>query len=326
MEGEFKQKNFFVSMAFLVIFFFGFGSGSIWAGYPEKSIKLIIGFAPGGITDLMGRALAQHVNPHLGGKVYVENISGAAGAIGFRAGAKADPDGYTLTVMVNSIAVGPHIVKGYPRYDLFDFICIVAQNPLMILVKAESPFKTIEDLIAYAKANPGKISGCHAGVGSLAHIAIAAFANAAGVKFTLVPYKGTGPCLTAAVGGHVDCAPGGVNEAMAFLEAKKLRPLIVLANKRFFVLPDIPAAGEFGYDSVINQWLGIGVPKGTPEEVKSILLEAFRKTMEDKNLRKFMDQVGLEQIFLDPRDSTQLVKGYNDYFKNVVTKLGLEAK
>lgn len=320
------QKTILILGVFLLLFSLAVAGGTAWAGYPEKSIRLVIGFAPGGIADLMGRALAQHVNPHLGGKVYVENVAGAGGAIGFRAGAKADPDGYTLTVMVNSIAVGPHIVKGYPTYDLFDFICIVAQNPLMILVKTDSSFKTVEDLVTFAKAHPGKISSCHAGVGSLAHIAVAAFANAAGVKLTLVPYKGTGPCLTAAVGGHVDVAPGGVNEAMALLEGKKLRPLVVLATKRFPGLPDVPAAGELGYDAVINQWLGIAVPKGTPEEIKATLLEAFRKAAEERSLRKFMAQVGLEQIFLGPKESTQLVKGYNDYFKDVVANIGLQAK
>jgi tripartite-type tricarboxylate transporter receptor subunit TctC len=297
-----------------------------WAEYPEKSIKLIIAFAPGGITDSVGRAMAVYVNPYLGGKIYVENVSGAGGGIGFRVGAKAAPDGYTLTAMVNSIAVGPHIIKGYPPYELFDFICIVAQNPMLILVKKDSPFNSAKDLVAFAKEKPGKLSGCTSGVGSLSHISIAAFAHAAEFQINLVPYKGAGPCLTALAGGHIDVAPGGVNEIIPLLEAGKLRPVVVLGEKRYWMLPEIPTAKELGYDVVINQWIGIGVPKGTSAEIRAELLQAFRKGTEGEKFRDFLKKMGMEYYFLGPSESHKLVSESDEYFKTIITQMGIQPK
>lgn len=310
--------------SFAVMFFFlMWGTNSARAEYPEKSIRLIATFAPGGSADLIGRALAQYANPYLKGKAYVENVSGAAGAIGFRAGAKADPDGYTVTVIVTSNIVGPHVVKDYPSYELFDIICTVGQTPFSIVVRTDSPFKAPSDLISYAKANPGKVTGCTPGVGSANHLGIAALENAAGIKFTLVPYKGGGPCMTAVVGGHLDVACHG-SEAAPLLEGKKLRPLIVLGLKRFGNFPNVPTAKEAGYDAVVYQLTGLGVPKGTPGNVQRVLTEAFRKAVENENFQKFMDKMGIEGSFLGPQEASQFLKTQSDLFKNVAISIGLK--
>ena len=318
------KRIFLISILFLISFSLLFGVDLIWAKYPERKIRFIAAFAPGGGSDLVARTLAKYVNPYLDNRVYVENVVGAGGAIGFREGAKASPDGYTLTMIVTGLTVSPHVVKDFPSYDLFDPICIVAQDPMTLTVNMESRFKTIQDLISYAKANPGKVSVSTSGVGSVNHLEIAAFADAIGAQFNIVPFKGSNPALVGAMGGHVDVATSGCSEAISLVEGKKLRPLVIFGTKRSRLYPDVPTARELGYEVLIYQWRGVGVPKGTPKDVKAVLIEAFRKAMEDEECKKFMDQVGLERIYLGSEEAAAWLKAQNDFFKNVVTKIGLK--
>jgi tripartite-type tricarboxylate transporter receptor subunit TctC len=318
------KRIVFISLFILVGLSLVFGVDSIWAKYPEKKIRFVAAFAPGGGSDLVARTLAKYVNPYLDNRVYVENVVGAGGAIGFREGAKASPDGYTLTMIVTGLTVSPHVVKDFPSYDLFDPICIVAQDPMILTVGMENRFKTIQDLIFYAKVNPGRVSVSTAGVGSVNHLEIAAFADAIGAQFNIVPFKGSNPALVGALGGHVDVATSGCSEAISLVEGKKLRPLVVFGTKRSRLYPDVPTARELGYEVVIYMWRGVGVPKGTPKEVKAVLVEAFRRTMEDEECKKFMDQIGLERIYLGSEEAAAWLKAQNDFFKNVVTKIGLK--
>ena len=318
------KRIFLISILFLISFSLLFGVDLIWAKYPERKIRFIAAFAPGGGSDLVARTLAKYVNPYLDNRVYVENVVGAGGAIGFREGAKASPDGYTLTMIVTGLTVSPHVVKDFPSYDLFDPICIVAQDPMILTVGMENRFKTIQDLIFYAKVNPGRVSVSTAGVGSVNHLEIAAFADAIGAQFNIVPFKGSNPALVGALGGHVDVATSGCSEAISLVEGKKLRPLVVFGTKRSRLYPDVPTARELGYEVVIYMWRGVGVPKGTPKEVKAVLVEAFRRTMEDEECKKFMDQIGLERIYLGSEEAAAWLKAQNDFFKNVVTKIGLK--
>jgi tripartite-type tricarboxylate transporter receptor subunit TctC len=321
-----SRRILLVSVFFLVVFSFTFGECFAGAKYPEKKIRLVLAFAPGGGSDMTGRALTRYVNPYLDKRVYAENVVGGGGAIGFREGAKASPDGYTLTMMVTSLTVGPHMVKDFPSYDLFDPICLVAVDPVTLTVKLDSSFKTVKDLISYAKAHPGMVSVSHAGVGTVTHLEIEAFGEAIGAKFNLVPYQGSNPALIAAAGGHVDAAASGCSEAMSLIEGKKLRPLITFGNKRSRLYPDVPMAKELGYDVVIYLWRGIGVPKGTPNEVQDVLVEAFRKAIEDEECKKLMGQMGLETIYLASEEARRWLKDQSDFFKSTVIKAGLQIK
>ncbi|MCX5908318.1 MAG: tripartite tricarboxylate transporter substrate binding protein, partial [Deltaproteobacteria bacterium] len=225
----------------------------------------------------MARALTKFVNPYLNNRVYVENIAGASGAIGFREGAKSAPDGYSLTMLVTTIMSAPNVTKGFPTYDLFDPLCVVAQDPTMMSVRTESQFKTISELIAYAKAKPGQLSVATAGVGAIDHLYLAAFAKMIGTDFNFVPYKGAGPATVAGAGGHAEAVGSGYSEAYTLLSGKKLRPLVVFTNERSPLYPDVPTAKELGYDLVVYLWRGVGAPKGMIKEVKDTLTEAFRK-------------------------------------------------
>jgi tripartite-type tricarboxylate transporter receptor subunit TctC len=320
------KKKFSVGVVFLILSLFVFHLNPVFAKYPEKTVDFVVSFEPGGGTDLVARTLTRFVNPYLNGKIVVKNVPGAGGAIGFREGAKAAADGYTLTMLVTSIMVGPSIIKGYPTYDLFDPICIVAQDPSTITVKMDSRFRTFEDLISHAKANPGMVSASTFGVGSISHLEMAAFEKATGTTFNLVPYKGAVPALTAAIGGHVDLGPAGCSEAKTYVEGKKLRPLVIFGSKRSQVYPDVPTAKELGYDVVIYQWRGVGVPKGTPKEIKEILSGAFKKAMENEDCKNTFQQIGLERIYLGPEEADRWLKVQSEVFKNLAIKIGLEPK
>lgn len=319
-----KQRTKFVGFLSVLLLgagLFAGGAPDAGAAYPEKPVKLVISFAPGGITDLVGRALAQSMNDTVGSRIYVENVVGAGGAIGFRAGARAPADGYTLTLIVTSIAVGPHVVKDYPTYETFDFVATIAQNPIIIVVRSDGEFKSARDIVTAAKAR--SLNACHAGVGSLAHLAIAAYAKAADIKLNLIPYKGAGPCMTALLGGVVDIAPQGVVEAISLIQGKKINALVTLGTERSRILPMAPTGKELGYDAAIHQWTALGVPNGTPPEVKRFLRDGVQKAIDDKKFQDFLTRVGLETISLYDEESTKWVKGQNEYFKGIVESIGL---
>jgi tripartite-type tricarboxylate transporter receptor subunit TctC len=295
-----------------------------WAKYPEKKIRLIAAFAPGGGADIMARALTKFVNPYLNNRVYVENIAGASGAIGFREGAKSAPDGYSLTMLVTTIMSAPNVTKNFPTYDLFDPLCVVAQDPTMMSVRTESQFKTISELIAYARTKPGQLSVATAGVGAIDHLYLAAFAKMIGTDFNFVPYKGAGPATVAAAGGHAEAVGSGYSEAYTLLSGKKLRPLVVFTNERSPLYPDVPTAKELGFDLVVYLWRGVGAPKGMLKEVKDTLTEAFRKATAEEEFKKLISQMGLQPIFLGPEEAGPFLKQQNDLLKGIATKIGLQ--
>ena len=319
-----KKLILLVVILFPIIFFFAFGLNFAWAAYPERRIRFIIQYEPGGLSDTTARAVVRYANPHLGDRIYVENIPGGGSAIGSWECLNAPPDGYTLTLLVTSTVVGPYVNKKAPSYDLFDPICIIGLDPLMVGVKIDSRFKTAADLISYAKAHPGDVTMGTAGFGTIHHMGVEAFAGAIGAKITAVPFKGSGPSLVAALGGHVDAAMASYVPSRPYVEGKKLRGLVVLDAKRSSMFPDVPTAKELGYDAVVVTFQGVGIRKGTPEEVKAVLVEAFRKATEDEGFKKLMDQLGMERSYLGPKEAVPWLKSQNDFIKSVTTKIGLK--
>jgi tripartite-type tricarboxylate transporter receptor subunit TctC len=318
-----RIKSFAIGFSFLTILSLTLAVCS-WAKYPEKKIRFIAAFAPGGGADIMARAVTKFANLHLGGRLYVENIPGASGAIGFREGAKSAPDGYTLVMMVTSIMAAPHVTKNFPTYDLFDPICVAAQDPTMFSVKTDSRFKTIQDLIAYSKANPGMLSVATAGVGAIDHLYIAAFAKSIGTTFNFVPYKGAGPATVAAAGGHAEAVGSGYSEAFSLMTGKKLRPLVIFTNTRSPLFPDVPTAKEIGHDLSVMLWRAVVVPKGTPQDVKDVLVSAFKKAVEDAEFQKMVKEMGLEPAFIGPSETIPFLQKQNDFLSGIANKIGLQ--
>jgi tripartite-type tricarboxylate transporter receptor subunit TctC len=323
-EGTRMRRRFvLLGILLAVIFSFTLNLESVWARYPEKKIRYIVPYAPGGFTDNSSRTLVRFMNPHLGNRIFGDNVAGAAGAIGMREAAKAAPDGYTLACYILTMMTGPLVVKDYPTWDTLDPICIVASDSSMIIVREESRFKTIKDLIDYAKAHPGEVTFGHSGVGSMSHIQNVAFAESAGLKFRWVPYKGANPAVVAAMGGHVDVAGATVSDVSSYVQAKQVRPLVIYKEKRFPFFPDVPTAREIGHDLVLGMWSGPSVPHGLPGDVRKILLDAARMATEDEGYKKAMDQMGFERVFWPNEEAIPKIKALNEFYKNMGAKMGL---
>jgi len=320
------KRIFLISVLALLAFSFACGANFALAKYPEKKIRLIIPYAPGGGIDIVARPLAHYVNPYLDNRVYCENLPGAAGAIGSREGAKAAPDGYTLTMLHAALMMGQHTMKDFPTYTLFDPICIVCQDCITLVVNVDSHFRTANDLISYAKAHPGEVSVGITGHGDGSHFAGLALSEAFGIKFSFVPYPGAGPAVTAIAGGHVDATIAGEASSLALVKGNKIRPLIVFGNKRSKLYPDTPIAKELGYDIYVPTFRGVGVPKGTPKEIKDVLVEAFRRAVEEEGFKKLMDQMGLDVMFLGPEEASPWLKALDDFFRNLAGQIGLKPK
>ena len=294
------------------------------AKYPDKKVRVIVNVAAGGSSDVTARILVQYANPFLGGRLYVENVTGGGGAIGTREAAKSPPDGYTVMTLVTNCTIGPFTIKEFPPLDQFDPLCVIATDPTVLVVKNDSRFKNIQEFVAYAKAHPDELTISNAGTGGAIYLATAAFGFAAGIQLSQVPYKGASPALIAAMGGHVDGTSAGCSEVLNYVTGKKLKPLVSYSTKRSRLYPDVPTAKEGGFDMNFVQWRGVGVPKGTPEDVKNLLVDAFRKASQMEAFKKNIEQAGLELTFLGPKEAGPWMKAQYETNKALTAKLGLK--
>jgi tripartite-type tricarboxylate transporter receptor subunit TctC len=319
-----NAKKFWSCFLFALMFLLiGLGADAL-AKYPEKKIRIIVTMAPGGGADLTGRMLAKYANPFLGGRQYVENVDGGGGAIGLREAAKSAPDGYTVVVMVTNITIGPTMIKNFPTLDQFDPICMIATDPTTFIVKPDSRFKNIQEFIAYCKAHPGDVTISNPGTGSANYLASAAFCDIAGIKLSMIPFKGSGPALVAAMGGHVDVASSGCSEVLNYVTGKKLRPLVTFGDKRSRLYPEVPTAKELGYNMTFSLWRAVGVPKGTPEDVKKTLSDAFQKALDVDQFKSSLEKAGLEPNFMDSKEAAVWMKAQYESNKALAAKIGLK--
>ena len=251
--------------------------------YPTRAITLVIPFAPGGSTSIVGRGIADKMSELLGEKVVVDNRPGAGGTVGTKAVAKSDPDGYTLVLgYTGTLAIGPSLYKsvGYdPRKD-FAPIGLIGNAPNSLVVNPSFPAKTVAELIAYAKANPGKVNFGSAGAGTVSHITGEYFARTAGITLVHIPYKGTGPALTDLLGGHIPMAFAPIPASHPNVSAGKLRALAVTSTTRSSLLPDVPTmaeAGLAGFDASL--YYGLAAPAGTPRPIIDKLNKVLREAL-----------------------------------------------
>ncbi len=269
-------------------------SAAVAQTFPSKPITMIVVFAPGGATDVLARLVADHMGRTLGQRVIVENTTGAGGTIGGARGGQAAPDGYTLTVgSLGSHSAAPAIyqsIKYNPRE--LEPIGLIAGTPLYFMVKNDFPAKTMQEFIAYAKANPGKVSSGHAGVGSTNHLACLLFMDVTGVKFNNIAYRGEGPAMKDLAGGHFDSACALAPAVIPLLEGKLARALLVAQAERRPVTPDVPSAKDAGVDYIFQGWNAVFAPKGTPADVTAKLQAALQAAVADKDLRKRMEEMG----------------------------------
>jgi tripartite-type tricarboxylate transporter receptor subunit TctC len=276
--------------------------------WPDKPVTLLVPFPPGGSTDLIARTLAPKLQEKLGGTFIVDNKGGATGTIGAGMVAKAAPDGHTILVSsLGPYVIAPHLLAKVP-YDAlkdFDYITVAVQAPNVLVVPAKSPHKTMADVIAYEKANPGKMSFASSGNGSSDHLTAELFWLQTGTSGLHVPYKGGGPVMTDLLGAQVDSSFMNVNTAMPQILAGKLRALSITSAKRSPLLPNVPTLEEIGVkDANVYSWQAIAAPHGLPADIKGKLHAAIVAGLNDPQVKAKLLDLGFEIVANTPEQFT----------------------
>ena len=267
--------------------------------WPNKPVRMVVPFSPGGSTDVVARLLAQQLGTLWGQTIVIENRAGAGGNLGVDMVVKAAPDGYTLLMGSGSITINPHLYKKLPfdtRKDLAP-ITNVASGPMLVVVPENSAARNIKDLIAMAKANPGKLNFGSAGVGSQVHLAGENFADAAKIDITHVPYKGEAPGYTDLIGGQVQLMVGNFAAASALLGNNRLRALAVTGKQRSPQLPDLPTVAESGLPGFENSgWFGLLAPAGTPPDILAKVQRDTAKVMASTEMKARLYVMGMSPV------------------------------
>jgi tripartite-type tricarboxylate transporter receptor subunit TctC len=299
-------------------------------GYPDRPITLIVPYAPGGGNDVVARAVADPMSKSLGQPIVVEHRGGAGGSVGTRQVAKAAPDGYTLGLGgTGTLAIDPTLYPnvGYdPRRD-FSPVGLIATSPLIVLVNQSVPARNVQELIALARAQPGKLNYASAGIGSGIHLGTVLFAETAGIALTHIPYKGSGPALTDLLGGHVQIYFSSLPPAIGLVKDGKLRALGVTGLKRSASFPDVPTVAEQGlpgFEAVLHY--GIVAPAGTPRPIIDKLSAALREALGDSKVHNHIATEGAEPLPMTPDEYAADIDREETKWSALVKKSGASAK
>jgi tripartite-type tricarboxylate transporter receptor subunit TctC len=297
--------------------------------WPQRSIKMIVPFPPGGGTDFVGRLVAKYLSERLGQTVFVENRGGANGTIGLQALMKSAPDGYTIaTTSDTPLTVNPMLYENLPYQPLRDFILVatVVRSAEMLAVHPSVPARSVADLIALAKAKPGRLSFGSGGIGNFSHLAMELFSLETGVKFLHVPYKGTGPAAMALIGGDVQIGFIPVQTLLPYVKSGQLNAIAIGEPQRMPSLHDLPTVAETlpGFDAAA--WEGIIVPAGTPIEVVTRLRDATLSIMRDPAIvKQFTDQQKIVMA-LGPNEFADLVRKDSAKWEKVIKAAGIKVQ
>lgn len=275
--------------------------------YPSRSVTLINPFPPGGAADVVGRPFAAMLEPVLKQPVVIETKAGAAGAVGAQFAANAKPDGYTMLVHIVSISGFAEVDKLFgrePKFTRADFIPIArfTEGPMVLVVNAETPYKTLKDLVDDAKKNPDKIVFSSSGLYGALHLPAQLFMNAAGIKMRHLPTNGGGPALTAILGNNAQVLATSIAAASKHIAAGKLRALASYSDKRAASLPDVPTLKEQGYDVEFYLWVGLFAPKGTPDAIVKTMREAAKTAVETDKFQTSIKNLGDNVRYMDQPD------------------------
>ena len=295
------------------------------ADFPSKPVTLIVPWPPGGSTDVCLRVLAEITGKHLGQPVVVENKPGGGGTVGAATMvAAAKPDGYTVAQIPISVLRYPVMMKvNWDPLKDFTYIIHLTGYTFGVVVKKDAPWKTFNEFIAYAKANPGKITYATPGAGTSLHITMETLARKQGIKWIQVPMKGGAESTAAVLGGHVNATADSTGWAPQ-VESGDLRLLVTWGNKRTDKWPKVPTLKELGYGIVSNSPFGLAGPKGMDPKVVKILHDAFKKGMEDPAFLKILEKFDMEPFYLSTNDYVKYVKELYEEEKENLEKLGLK--
>jgi tripartite-type tricarboxylate transporter receptor subunit TctC len=292
------------------------------AGYPDKTVTIVVPFPPGGSTDAIARVLAAKLPEKLGGSWIIDNKAGATGTIGAALVKRAPADGYTLFVSsLGPFVIAPHLYKNV-QYDAlkdFDPITVLVQAPNVLCVPASSPIKNVNDMLAALKKNPGKISFASSGAGSSDHLSAELFWQQTGTQGLHVPYKGGGPAITDLIGGQVDAAFVNINSIITQITAGKVRAIAVSSEKRNSLIPEVPTLREQGVKGAeVESWQAIAAPKGIPADVKQKLYKAIVEILNDPSVKPQLIAQGFEIVGDTPEHFEKFQAAEYTRWKNLI--------
>jgi len=296
--------------------------------YPSKPVRIITGFAAGGIGDLGGRLLADYITRTTGQQAIVENRTGAAGTLGMDAVAKAAPDGYTLGLALNgNLVINPFIQKQMPfdaQKDLLP-VAAIGDAPQIIAINAEVPAKTFREFQALAKAHPKTFAYGSAGPGSLPHLSAAEFARMAGIELVHVPYRGNAPAITDLIAGRIHLLSSSIGSFRPALEAGKIRLLLTATKDRLPYLPDLPTSAEAGLTGyIMSVWIGVVAPAGTPQPIVERIHALVQGMLKDPAAQKSMAAAGLDAMNMSQPEFAAFVKAEYARWEKIVKDAGVE--
>ncbi len=322
-----KGKMYGIIIGALVILW-GVGIGGGWASaeekFPSRPVTSIISWSAGGGQDLTARALQPFLEKALGQPVIIINKAGGGGSIGFNEISRAAPDGYTIGQGSPSLLTLNFVMKTDVDYRQFEPIIYGGYSPAAVLVKKESHWKDLKEILDYARANPGKLRVGNTGHGSIGHMAAIGMEQAAGVKFIHVPYKGSAPSIPAVLGGHVDAIVSWITDTLHIVKGGKLKVLGVAAPVRSKFVPEAQTFKELGFNTetvTFYSWVG---PKGIPKERVNILYEALKKSIETKEFRDFCDSQGVTVDIRDPKGLLALFERDDKMWKQLSDLAGIK--
>jgi tripartite-type tricarboxylate transporter receptor subunit TctC len=304
-------------------------SQSALGAYPDRPIRIIVPFAPGGGVDIMARLISDFMSKDFGKPVIVENKPGAGTIVGTMAAASSAPDGYTLLLASTPLAINPSIYSKLP-YDTFKAftpVALIARSFDIVVVNPKLPFMSIQDVIAYAKANPGKLNFGSPGIGSSAHLAGEFFKSLAHVDMTHVPYKGSAPAITDLLGGQIQMIFSTVPAAASYVHGGQLRALAVTSARRSAAYPDLPTVAEAGVTGfVVEGWYGLSAPTGTAPDVVDLLNASVAKAIRTGIFKTIETNEGLMFVPGTPEDFGRFVLEDATRWRNVVKTANIQAQ
>lgn len=303
------------------------GAQSSTQSFPNKPIRFVVPFPPGGGNDILARALAPKMSEILGQQVVIDNRAGAGGNIGADFVAKSPPDGYTIVIASNQVTMNPWIYSKLPFDIAKDFspVAQIASVPMLLAINPEVPAKNLQEFIALAKAKPGSLNYSTPGLGTPQHIAFEVFNFDAGIKVTHVPYKGTSPSIVDLIGGQVQATFGTMASLEQHVKTGKVRPIAVSTPKRSPAMPDIPTIDEAGLKGYnVPLWYSVLAPANTPKDIVEKISASIRDALKDPQTKAQLERQGFVESYLDPAQMTALIKQDLTYWQKAINNIGLK--
>lgn len=293
--------------------------------YPTKPVRLIVPFPPGGTTDLIARVVQAKFQEYLGQNVIIENKGGAGGAVGAADAANSPPDGYTLLMVFDTHAVNHHVYKVAPDpFTRFEHLMLMVSSPSTLVATTNFAPRTLPELVAQAKKEPGRVTYATAGAASSNHLGAMLLEQQAGVKMTHVHYKGGGPMIQALLGNQVDMAFISTPLILPHIQSGKVKAIAVGGRQRMAVLPNVPTLSETypGFEQV--SWFGLLVPTGVPKQVSGKIRDAMGRTLDYPEVKQRLNDRGFDVVASSPEEFTQFVRGESDKLGKLIREAGLK--